>query len=178
MENLFFVCIALSPTQEAKLMEVQRACFQLCHHPSSYALPPVLPIACHKSFEKAHREWERNCLPNEWSPFVLSSVFRIGNILIGGPTPLCKASNPPDELDSLGLEAFPYLGGFYLSAIDPLSSLPSLPELPRVPVRVVRIQVLRITSVDPRGAWWRGIEWVIEEEKWVKLKRESLREPE
>jgi hypothetical protein len=171
MKDLFFLCISLSPTQEAKLMEVQRSCFSLYRHPSSYALPPILPVACFRSLEEARGEWKTNTLLKDWKPFVLSTLFRVGNILAAGPTPLPRSSFPKDSLEShsSGLRAFPYLGGFYISEIDPGAPLTPFEDFPRIPVRVVRFQVLRIASMDPEGKWWKGIEWTLEEEKWMKL---------
>ncbi|MCX7788656.1 MAG: hypothetical protein N2442_13280 [Spirochaetes bacterium] len=85
---------------------------------------------------------------------------------------MLESSNPSVESNFMGLEFLPNLGGFYISAIEPFSTFSSFPRFPPVPVKVVRIQVMRIASLDPRGAWWKGIEWVVEMEKWVKLKRE------
>lgn len=167
-------------------MEVQRSCFSLYRHPSSYALPPILPVASFQSLEEARGEWKTNTLLKDWKPFVLSNLFRAGNFLAAGPTPLLEnrsthgdllpgggtiAPNDPrsQSVPSSGLGAFPYLGGFYLSEIDTLSPLAPFEGFPRIPVRVVRFQVLRITSNDPYGKWWRGIEWTLEEEKWIKL---------
>lgn len=199
MKDLFFLCVSLSPTQEAKLREVQRSCFSLYLHPSSYALPPILPVACFQSLEDAQQEWRTNTLLKDWKPFVLSNLFRVGNILAAGPTPFLVepsafrtlsqdwgAITPKDPQDrsglhhssspgdspkphSRGLAALPCLKGFYISEIDPLSPVVPFEAFPRIPVRVVRFQVIRIDSVDPRGDWWKGIEWTIEEEKWIKL---------
>jgi len=171
MKDLFFLCISLSPTQEAKLMEVQRSCFSLYRHPSSYALPPIFPVACFQSLEEARGEWKTNTLLKDGKPFVLSNLFRVGNILAAGPTSLPRSFVPTDSFESRysGLGAFPCLGGFYISEIDRLSSLAPFEGFPRIPVRVVRFQVLRISSRDPYGKWWRGIEWSIEEEKWIKF---------
>lgn len=151
-------------------MEIQRACFDLYHQPSAYALPPVLPVASYESFEKAHREWKTNSLLKDWSPFVLSRLFLARNILVAGPTPLLE--NRLAILRSLttgGLEMLPYSGGFYISEIDSLSNIEPFKEYHRIPVRVLRFQMMRITRKDPLVPWWKGIEWTIEEEKWFKL---------
>ncbi len=187
MENLFFLCIALSPTQESKLMEVQRACFLRYHHPSSYALPPVLPIACHHYLEDAFQAWKTTTFLKDWRPFVLSGVSRVGNILVAGPTPILRDGSTRFDPSPLGqsfspdscytphtekIDTFASLGGFYISLIEPLSTIEPFCEFPLITVRVVRFQVLRIASTDLQGSWWKEIEWTIEKERWIKFKQD------
>jgi hypothetical protein len=169
-KQLFFLSLALSPTQEVQLMHLQRSCFHIYRHPSAFALPPILPLSCFNTYREAQKAWEETEQKREWKPFILSSLHKIDRVLIVCPDPLMQESSPLPPAPIHGIEDYPHLPGFYLTETgedleEPTQSIPFQP----FPVRIVRLMVLKVFFEGREKEWWKRIVWSIEKEAWKKL---------
>lgn len=127
-KQVFFLSVALSPTQEVQLMNLQRACFHsyltLLHSPCHRSCPFPVLIRTRKS--KKHGKKQKK---KEWKPFILSSLRKIDRVLIVCPDPLMQESSPLPPAPIHGIEDYPHLPGFYLTETgeDPEEPIQSIP---------------------------------------------------
>ncbi|MFQ3619426.1 MAG: hypothetical protein SNJ78_00640 [Spirochaetales bacterium] len=158
-------------------MELQQHLFTLSHHPSCFALPPLLPLSLFSTLEQAREAFLEENRVKTWEPFRLSAIISSNSFLVAGPTPLSSqefvpaytsSNSAPGELSS-GLLSLPRIEGFYLCQAElDKESLQNIPFSP-FSVRVLRLQLMQIACKHLEHRFWEQIEWQVEIEKWIKL---------
>lgn len=157
MTDIFFItALALPPTAEKYLVDIQRAVLAGRGYPSALALPPVLPLSA--SPVSPSPEELKNIRRRRRSPFTLTGYGERKGFLFAA-----ARTGDPSAL----------LPGFYLADSGlrrrPMPSPADLPDLPSGMVRALRLAVFEIRLACGGNPWWRGVEWTVRSEDWIRL---------
>jgi hypothetical protein len=148
MANFFLTALALAPTAQKDLVDIQRHILEKFRNPSALALLPVLPLFCGKAAPSAA---ELKAIRGRGLPrFSFAGYCLKGGIL-------CAAARGQ--------------AGFYLADWGKEPALPEdLPGLPAYTVKTLRLLVMKAKTAE-EPFWWKRIEWEIVSEDWIKLER-------
>ena len=165
--EFFITALALAPTAEKDLVDIQRHICEKSHCPAALALPPVWPLFREASPPDAAR---RKAIRGEKLPRLCFAEYRMrGNILCAAPS--APALYCDVEKSGADGQFPPRLPGFYLA--DTGSSgflqenLYSLPPLPAYTVKALRLIVMEV--ITAQSVWWKAVSWKLISEEWVKL---------
>jgi hypothetical protein len=153
VNNFFLTALALAPTAEKDLSDIQSFIFEKFHCPSALALPPVLPLFC--AWATPQTELLKAIKKRGWKRFSFEGCFRLGGILCAQARPLSGA-------------------GFYLADCETAPGPPeNIPPPPTYTVKTLRLVVMEMkTARSP--FWWESVEWRTTFEDWIKLEPAGL----
>jgi hypothetical protein len=156
-DSFFLTAFALAPTAEKDLADIQKSLFALYGCPSAFALPPLWPLFSGRS--EPPREKLMRLRKQNRPRFCFCGYARRGTILFADCAPL----------DPVPVPALWELPGFYLADMQAPGAWERnlLPALPAYTVKTLRLIVMKVIAAkDP---WWRGLEWSLISEDWIKL---------
>jgi hypothetical protein len=148
VNTFFLTALALAPTAEKDLTDIQRFIFEKFHCPSALALPPVLPLFCTQAAPRT--ELLKTIKKSGWKRFSFAGCARQGGIL-------CVQARP------LGCP------GFYLADCENPPTAPRhIPSPPTYTVKTLRLVVMEMKTART-AFWWEKVEWQTTFEDWIKL---------
>ncbi|MDR1933085.1 MAG: hypothetical protein LBQ57_09740 [Spirochaetales bacterium] len=153
--SFFLTALALAPTAEKDLTDIQRSLFAARRCPSAFALPPVQPLFSGR--REPGRELLAAIRKQGWPCFRFQAYALRGTILCARPHPEGPAAD------------------FYLADLQTTEppDANSLPALPAGAIKTLRLIVMEITPQGeasiPAAPWRRGLRWRILHEDWIKL---------
>jgi hypothetical protein len=170
---LCLTALALAPTAEKELMDIQRKVFHLS--PSALALPPLralrLDAAPPPPESLAAFRQTGGCA------FRFTGYGQEENILFAAMPPALPqthafAASTENSPAYTSFAALTRREGFYIAGLNGIQpaqfACEELPPLPAFLVRTLRLLTLEIL-IAPAPSWWRGIEWTVVSEDWIKL---------
>jgi hypothetical protein len=169
VDSFFITALALAPTAEKYLVDIQRTILARGGCPSAFALPPVRPLfsgarAPAPETLRAIRGQAQACFT--FRGYALrEGVLCAEPSVPAEPAPQIRESPPPAAEPAKRLCPLP---GFYLADIAESPGCGHLPALPSFTVRTLRLLVMEL-AVFPGTPWWRRTEWSILSEDWIKL---------